>query len=49
VAACAAALAFELTWHDLGLIVQLAACVGLLLVLGGYALSVLAAAIRHAF
>jgi len=49
VAACAAALAFELTWHDLGLIVQLAACVGLLLVLGGYALSVLAAAMRHAF
>jgi hypothetical protein len=49
VAACAAALAFELTWHDLGLTVQLAACVGLLLVLGGYALSILSAAIRHAF
>ena len=49
VAACAAALAFELTWHELGLIVQLAASVGLLVVLGGYALGVLATAIRHAF
>jgi len=49
VAACAAALAFELTWHELGLTVQLAACVGLLLVLGGYAMAVLATAIRHAF
>ena len=49
VAACAAALAFELTWHELGLIVQLAACLGLLFVLGGYALGALATAIRHAF
>ncbi len=49
VVACAVALAFELTWHELGLIVQLAACVGLLVVLGAYALGVLAAAIRHAF
>lgn len=49
VAACAAALAFELTWRELGLIVQLAACVGLLVVLGGYALGALSTAIRHAF
>ncbi len=49
VVACAVALAFELTWHELGIIVQLAACVGLLIVLGAYALGVLAAAIRHAF
>jgi hypothetical protein len=49
VAACAAALAFELTWHELGITVQLAACVGLLVVLGSYALGVLGAAIRHAF
>jgi hypothetical protein len=49
VAACAAALAFELTWRDLGLTAQLVACGGLLLVLGGYAIKVLAMAVRHAF
>ena len=43
VAACAVALAFELAWHELGIIVQLAACVGLLIVLGAYARAVLAA------
>jgi hypothetical protein len=49
IVACAAALAFELTWRDLGLPVQLAACVGLLIVLGGYAIKVLAMAVRHVF
>jgi hypothetical protein len=47
--ACAAALAFEIAWRDLGLTAQLAACVGLLFVLGGYATRVLAMAVRHAF
>jgi hypothetical protein len=49
VAACAAALAFELTWRELGLTAQLIACAGLLIVLGGYAVKVLATAVRHAF
>jgi hypothetical protein len=49
VLACAAALAFEIAWRDLGLTAQLAACVGLLVVLGGYATRVLAMAVRHAF
>jgi hypothetical protein len=48
-AACAAALAFELAWRDLGLTSQLVACAGLLIVLGGYATRVLAMAVRHAF
>jgi hypothetical protein len=49
VVACAAALAFELTWRELGLTVQLVACGGLLIVLGGYAIRELAMAVRHAF
>lgn len=49
VAACAGALAFELTWHTLGLAAQPAASVGLLIVLTGYALRALSQAVRHAF
>jgi hypothetical protein len=49
VLACAGALAFEIVWRDLGLTAQLVACVGLLVVLGGYATRVLAMAVRHAF
>jgi hypothetical protein len=47
--ASAAALAFELAWRELGLVSQLAACVGLLIVLGAYAAVALGAAVRHAF
>lgn len=47
--ASAAALAFELAWRELGLVSQLAACVGLLVVLGAYAAVALGAAVRHAF
>jgi hypothetical protein len=47
--ACAGALAFEIAWRDLGVTAQLAACTGLVVVLGGYATSVLARAVRHAF
>ncbi|HEY1619203.1 MAG TPA: hypothetical protein VGG25_16395 [Streptosporangiaceae bacterium] len=49
VVACAAALGFELLWRELGLLSQLLACGGLLLVLGGYAVVVLSRAVRHAF
>jgi hypothetical protein len=49
IAACAAALAYELTWRELGLAAQLVACGGLLVVLGSYALNALAMAVRHAF
>ena len=47
--ASAAALAFEMAWRELGLVSQLAACVGLLVVLGAYAAVALGAAVRHAF
>jgi hypothetical protein len=47
--ASAAALVFELAWRELGLVSQLAACVGLLVVLGAYAAVALGAAVRHAF
>ena len=46
--ACAAALAFEVLWHRLGVPGQLAACTGLLVVLTGYAALVLGKAVRHA-
>jgi hypothetical protein len=49
IGACAAALAAELVFRDQGLTAQLAACAGLVLVLGGYASRVLAQAVRHAF
>jgi hypothetical protein len=49
IGACAAALAFEIAFRDLGLTAQLAACAGLFLALGGYATRVLAMAVRHAF
>jgi len=47
--ACAGALAFEIAWRELGVASQLAACIGLLIVLGGYATRVLSMAVRHAF
>jgi hypothetical protein len=47
--ACAGALAFEIAWRELGVVSQLAACIGLLIVLGGYATRVLSMAVRHAF
>jgi hypothetical protein len=47
--ACGGALAFEIAWRELGVISQLAACIGLLVVLGGYATRVLSMAVRHAF
>jgi hypothetical protein len=47
--ASAGALAFEIAWRELGVVSQLAACIGLLIVLGGYATRVLSMAVRHAF
>lgn len=47
-AACAAALAFEVAYRGLGLPIQLVACTELLIVLAGYAALVLASAMRHA-
>jgi hypothetical protein len=47
--ACAAALAFELAWPELGLAVQLAAVIGLFAVLAACAGRSLAMAVRHAF
>jgi hypothetical protein len=47
--ACAAALAFEIAWPELGLAVQLAAVIGLFAVLAAYAGRSLALAMRHAF
>jgi hypothetical protein len=47
--ACAAALAFEMAWPELGLAVQLAAVIGLFAVLAAYAGRSLALAMRHAF
>jgi hypothetical protein len=48
-AACAAALAFEIAWPELGLAAQLAAVTGLFAVLAAYAGRSLALAMRHAF
>jgi hypothetical protein len=47
--ACAAALAFEIAWPELGLAVQLAAVIGLFAVLAAYGGRSLALAMRHAF
>lgn len=47
--ACAAALAFEIAWPELGLAAQLAAVIGLFAVLAAYAGRSLALAMRHAF
>jgi hypothetical protein len=46
---CAAALAFEIAWHQVGLTAQLAACIGLFVILAVYATRALAVAVRHAF
>jgi hypothetical protein len=48
-AACAAALAFELAWPQLGLAVQLAAVTGLVAVLAACAARSLGMAVRHSF
>jgi hypothetical protein len=45
----AAALAFEFAWRDLGLVSQLAAVIGLFVILAGYAGRALALAVRHSF
>jgi hypothetical protein len=47
-AACAAALAFEIVGRRLGVFGQIVACTGLLVVLTGYAALVLGRAVRHA-
>jgi hypothetical protein len=47
--ACAVALAFEISFHGLGVTAQIVACVELLVVVGGYALVVLGRAVRHAY
>jgi hypothetical protein len=47
-AAAAAALALEVTFRDLGLVVQVAAVAGLLAVVGGYAAVMLGQAVRNA-
>jgi hypothetical protein len=48
-AACAAALAYEVVWRDLGILGQLVACTELLVVLAGYAVVLMGTAVRHAF
>jgi hypothetical protein len=45
---CAMALAFEVLWHRLGVLGQLAACTELLVLLTGYAALELGKAVRHA-
>ncbi len=45
--ACTAALAFEIAFHGLGITAQVVAVGALLIVVGGYALSQLANAVRH--
>ncbi len=45
--ACTAALAFEIAFHGLGITAQVVAVGALLVVVGGYALSQLANAVRH--
>jgi hypothetical protein len=47
--ACAVALAFEISFHGLGVTAQIVACVELLVVVGGFALVVLGRAVRHAY
>jgi hypothetical protein len=47
--ACAVALAFEISFHGLGVTAQIVACVDLLIVVGGFALVVLGGAVRHAY
>jgi hypothetical protein len=47
--ACAVALAFEITFHGLGVRAQVIACAGLLVVVGSYAVFVLGKAARHAY
>jgi hypothetical protein len=48
-AACSAALAFELAFRELGVLVQVVACTELLIVVGAYATVVLGKAVRHAY
>ncbi len=47
--ACAAALAFEIVFRDLGVLGQIVACTWLLVVVGGFALVVLGRVVRHAY
>ena len=49
VVACGAALAFEIVFHDLGVLAQIVACTGLLAGVGGFAAVALAQAVRHAY
>ncbi|HEY6791895.1 MAG TPA: hypothetical protein VI365_31720 [Trebonia sp.] len=46
--ACAASLAFEVACRDLGILGQLIACTGLLVILAGYAVVLMGTAVRHA-
>ena len=46
---CAAALACEIVWRDLGVLGQIVACMELLVVLAGYAVLTLGRTVRHAF
>jgi hypothetical protein len=48
-AACSAALAFEIIFRHLGVFAQIVACAELILVLGGFAVVVLGRAVRHAY
>jgi hypothetical protein len=48
-AACSAALAFEIIFRHLGVFAQIVACTELVLVLGGFAVVVLGRAVRHAY